>query len=104
MSAAQNPFQGRELEAAKDLVTRFADMKREIGKVIVGQEEVVDQLMIALLARGHCLLVGVPGLAKTLLIRTISEVLDLAAFGLVFLGAVLEVARVRRPSLKASQA
>ena len=77
MSAAQNPFQGRELEAAKDLVTRFADMKREIGKVIVGQEEVVDQLMIALLARGHCLLVGVPGLAKTLLIRTISEVLDL---------------------------
>ncbi|HET6511913.1 MAG TPA: AAA family ATPase [Candidatus Kapabacteria bacterium] len=52
-------------------------MKREVGKVIVGQEEVVDQLMIALLARGHCLLVGVPGLAKTLLIRTISEVLDL---------------------------
>ncbi len=75
--AAQNPFQGRELEAAKELVTRFAEMKREIAKVIVGQEEVVDQLMIALLARGHCLLVGVPGLAKTLLIRTISEVLDL---------------------------
>src|SRR5688500_12285273 len=77
MSAAQNPFQGRELEAAKELVSRFAAMKREIGKVIVGQEEVVDQLMIALLARGHCLLVGVPGLAKTLLIRTISQVLDL---------------------------
>src|SRR6478609_4094016 len=75
--AAQNPFQGRELDAAKELVTRFAEMKREVGKVIVGQEEIVDQLMIALLARGHCLLVGVPGLAKTLLIRTISEVLDL---------------------------
>lgn len=73
----KNPFEGRELEAARDLVSRFAEMKREIGKVIIGQEEVVDQLMIALLARGHCLLVGVPGLAKTLLIRTISQVLDL---------------------------
>jgi MoxR-like ATPase len=68
---------GREIEAAGDLVQKFQELKREVGKVIVGQEAVIDQLMIALLARGHCLLVGVPGLAKTLLIRTVSDVLHL---------------------------
>jgi MoxR-like ATPase len=68
---------GGEIEKAKQLVTGFQSLKREIGKVIVGQETIVDQLLIALLARGHCLLVGVPGLAKTLLIRTLSDVLDL---------------------------
>jgi MoxR-like ATPase len=52
-------------------------IKEEIGKVIIGQDEIIDQLLISLLARGHCLLVGVPGLAKTLLIKTLSEVLDL---------------------------
>ncbi len=49
----------------------------EISKVIVGQHEVIDQLLIALLANGHCLLVGVPGLAKTLLISTLARVLEL---------------------------
>ncbi len=68
----------REIEAAGDLVQKFQELKREVGKVIVGQEAVIDQLMIALLARGHCLLVGVPGLAKTLLIRTVSDVLRLS--------------------------
>jgi MoxR-like ATPase len=68
---------GREIEAAGQLVQKFRDVKREVAKVIVGQDAVIDQLMIALLARGHCLLVGVPGLAKTLLIRTVSDVLDL---------------------------
>ncbi|HYM21415.1 MAG TPA: MoxR family ATPase [Candidatus Kapabacteria bacterium] len=52
-------------------------MKSEIAKVIVGQTDVIDDLLIALLARGHCLLVGVPGLAKTLLISTLARVLDL---------------------------
>ena len=52
-------------------------IKEEIGKVIIGQDEIVDQLLISLLSRGHCLLVGVPGLAKTLLIKTLAEVLDL---------------------------
>ncbi len=69
---------GRELEAASDLVGRFQAMKREVAKVIIGQEAVIDQLTIALLARGHCLLVGVPGLAKTLLIRTLADVLHLS--------------------------
>ena len=69
---------GRDLEAASDLVQKFQSLKREVAKVIIGQEDVIDQLMIALLARGHCLLVGVPGLAKTLLIRTLADVLHLS--------------------------
>ena len=64
------------------LVGKLSDnisaIKQEIGKVIVGQTDVVDQLLISLFARGHCLLVGVPGLAKTLLIRTLSESMDLS--------------------------
>jgi MoxR-like ATPase len=55
----------------------YAALRKEIAKVIVGQETIVEQLLITLLARGHCLLVGVPGLAKTLLIRTLAQVLDL---------------------------
>ncbi|MEX2286850.1 MAG: MoxR family ATPase [Planctomycetaceae bacterium] len=53
-------------------------MREEIGKVIIGQQEIVDQLLIALFSRGHCLLVGVPGLAKTLLVSTIAQILQLA--------------------------
>src|SRR5207237_8245284 len=50
---------------------------QEIKKVIIGQDKVIEELLIALLARGHCLLVGVPGLAKTLLISTLANVLHL---------------------------
>ncbi|MBN2601323.1 MAG: AAA family ATPase [Candidatus Marinimicrobia bacterium] len=49
----------------------------ELGRVIIGQREIIDQLLISLLCQGHCLLIGVPGLAKTLLIKTLSRVLDL---------------------------
>jgi MoxR-like ATPase len=49
----------------------------ELRKSIVGQDEVVDQVLIALFTGGHCLITGVPGLAKTLLIKTIAEILDL---------------------------
>ncbi len=66
-----------DVRAVEMLKSAFAELKAEIAKVIVGQNEVVEQLIVALLARGHCLLVGVPGLAKTLLIRTISRALDL---------------------------
>ncbi len=59
------------------LVEKLNDLKKEIGKVIVGQEEVIDQLIITLLAGGHALLEGVPGLAKTLMIRTLSQAMDL---------------------------
>jgi len=50
---------------------------KEIAKVIIGQDEIIDHLLLSLLSRGHCLLVGVPGLAKTLIIKTLADVLDL---------------------------
>src|SRR5690348_9391973 len=53
-------------------------LRTEIGKVIVGQERVVEELLIAMLAGGHCLLVGVPGLAKTLMVRTLADTLSLS--------------------------
>jgi MoxR-like ATPase len=66
-----------DVEKIQQLAANINQVKREIGKVIIGQKEIIDQLLISLLARGHCLLVGVPGLAKTLLIRTLSSSLDL---------------------------
>lgn len=60
-----------------ELTARLDDLKKEIGKVIVGQQETIDQLLISFLAGGHALLEGVPGLAKTLMIRTLSSAIDL---------------------------
>src|SRR4029453_327105 len=62
----------RDLEAARELAEARRTLMAEIGKRIVGQTDVVDHLLIALFARGHCLFVGVPGLAKTLLIQTLA--------------------------------
>jgi MoxR-like ATPase len=67
-----------DVESVKKLQESYNAIRSEIAKVIVGQDPIVEQLLISLLARGHCLLVGVPGLAKTLLIRTLAEVLDLS--------------------------
>jgi len=66
-----------DVRLVEELNSSVKKIKAEIAKVIIGQEEIIDQLLISLLARGHCLLVGVPGLAKTLLIKTLSGVLDL---------------------------
>ncbi len=66
-----------DIEAVDNLHNAYSQIKSEIAKVIIGQDKVIEQLLIALLASGHCLLVGVPGLAKTLLISTLSRVLDL---------------------------
>ena len=66
-----------DLKAVEDLKSGYHALQGEIGKVIVGQSEVIEQLLVALLSNGHCLLVGVPGLAKTLLISTVARVLDL---------------------------
>jgi len=66
-----------ETEAVQHLKKSVDAIRSEIAKVIIGQEQIIEQLLISLLARGHCLLVGVPGLAKTLLIKTLAEVLDL---------------------------
>jgi MoxR-like ATPase len=66
-----------DVELIGKLSASVAEIKSEIAKVIVGQNEIIDNLLISLLSGGHCLLVGVPGLAKTLLIKTLAEVLDL---------------------------
>ncbi|HAB53926.1 MAG: AAA family ATPase [Ignavibacteria bacterium RIFOXYB2_FULL_35_12] len=66
-----------DVQLAERLSESVKKIKNEIAKVIVGQDEIIDQLLISLLSRGHCLLVGVPGLAKTLLIKTLAEVIDL---------------------------
>ncbi len=66
-----------EVEAADALKQAYQNIKAEIGKVIVGQDEVVKSVLISIFSNGHCLLVGVPGLAKTLLVQTIARVLDL---------------------------
>src|SRR5262249_35742264 len=68
----------RDLEAAREVAEARRAIVSEIGKRIVGQEAVIEHLLIALFARGHCLFVGVPGLAKTLLIQTLSDVLALS--------------------------
>lgn len=65
-------------ENIDQLVQHYKSLKTEIHKVIVGQDEVVDQVLISIFSRGHCLLVGVPGLAKTLLVNTISDCLGLS--------------------------
>ena len=67
-----------DLEAVEQLSRAYKVMAAELGKVIVGQEEVVEQVLTAMFCQGHVLLVGVPGLAKTLLVRTISDVLHLS--------------------------
>ena len=65
------------LELAKELVKTKSRIATEIRKVIVGQDEVIENLLTALFCKGHCLFVGVPGLAKTLLVNTLARVLNL---------------------------
>ncbi len=67
-----------DLDAVRRLRDGFNDIKRQLSRVIVGQDEVIEELLIALFSRGHCILEGVPGLAKTLMISTLSKSLSLA--------------------------
>lgn len=67
-----------DVQALDQLVQDYQSLKSEIHKVIVGQEKVVDEVLISIFSKGHCLLVGVPGLAKTLLVNTISEALGMS--------------------------
>ena len=69
---------GPDVKAAEYLALTCRELQRELGKVIVGQHEVIEELLIAILARGHCLMQGVPGLAKTLLISTVAQAMDLS--------------------------
>ena len=66
-----------DAKAIDALVTRYKDLKKEIGRVIIGQNEVVDQIIISIFTGGHALLIGVPGLAKTLMVNTIAQALGL---------------------------
>ncbi|MDR9373811.1 MAG: MoxR family ATPase [Schleiferiaceae bacterium] len=68
----------QDVEAVKLLGQKYQQLRDEIGKIIVGQREVVDLLLLSILCRGHSLLVGVPGLAKTLLVNTTAEALGLS--------------------------
>jgi len=67
-----------DVESVDAFVVKYNELKNEIAKVIVGQDEVVRDVLISIFSRGHCLLVGVPGLAKTLLVNTIADVLGLS--------------------------
>jgi MoxR-like ATPase len=66
-----------DLAAVQKLADSYLQVTRELGKTIVGQQRVIEELLIAMLAGGHCLLVGVPGLAKTLMVRTLADTLSL---------------------------
>ena len=63
--------------AVKQLVTKYNELRKEIKKIIVGQDEVVEQVLISIFSGGHALLIGVPGLAKTLLVHTVADALGL---------------------------
>lgn len=82
-ATAANPLMGGAAPSASDVeaIARLGEarkkLKEEIRKVIVGQEHIVDDLLTSLFARGHCLMIGVPGLAKTLMVKTIAQAIDL---------------------------
>ena len=76
--AAPRIAQKDDLEAVKSLNAAYKKMAEQVARVIVGQSEVVEQVLVAIFCRGHALLVGVPGLAKTLLVSTISQLLHLS--------------------------
>src|SRR4051812_45518734 len=67
-----------DVEAADAFVVKYKELSAEIGKVIIGQNDTVKNVLISIFSRGHCLLIGVPGLAKTLLVNTIADVLGLS--------------------------
>src|SRR5262245_18993461 len=67
-----------EAQAVRELSVAYEQMSEQIGRVIVGQKNVAEQLLMALFSRGHCLLEGVPGLAKTLLVSTVAKILHLS--------------------------
>jgi len=71
------PLQQDDIAAVERLRDAFNGLKAELGKVIVGQQTVLEELLVAIFAKGHCLLIGVPGLAKTLMIHTLADALNL---------------------------
>jgi len=76
--SAQEWREERDVRQAEELVRAHAAIRAEIGRVIVGQERVIEELLTSLFTSGHCLLIGVPGLAKTLLVATLAQALHLS--------------------------
>ena len=72
-----NNQENKDVELVQQLVSKYDQTKTEISKVIVGQDQVVKQILSTIFVGGHALLIGVPGLAKTLLVNTISKILGL---------------------------
>src|SRR5512143_3755895 len=70
--------EGQDVRQAEELVRAQAAVREQIGRVIVGQGQVVEELLTSLFTSGHCLLIGVPGLAKTLLVSTLAQSLHLS--------------------------
>ena len=75
--AATPPLAQGDLEAIQKLRDAYQNIKQQLARVIVGQDQVIEELLIALFSRGHCILEGVPGLAKTLMISTLAKCLSL---------------------------
>jgi MoxR-like ATPase len=88
LAAAEAPTQTPSSAQSDAVIAQFKEARDhvlgEIGKVIVGQREVLNQMLVALFARGHCLLIGVPGLAKTLMVRTLGSAIDLESCRIQF--------------------
>ena len=78
MSNTPDTLSADDQQRAQKLVAACNNIRSEVARVIVGQQEVVEQLLIAILARGHCLLEGVPGLAKTLMVRSLADAMTLS--------------------------
>ena len=78
MSTDNDQFSSADQERAVRLVEACGRVRDQVGRIVVGQEAVIEQLLIAILARGHCLLEGVPGLAKTLMVRSLAESMQLS--------------------------
>lgn len=77
MQLKENNVSSSDVELVEELQKSVAAVKKEIAKVIIGQDDIIDKIIVGFLCNGHCLLIGVPGLAKTLLIKTIASALDL---------------------------
>src|SRR5678816_3120557 len=73
-----SPDEREDLARLERLRAAYEAMRSEIGRVVIGQDAVIEELLVAVFARGHCILVGVPGLAKTLLVSTLSRILSLS--------------------------
>src|SRR5471030_3293517 len=77
LTTETNPAVEADRQAVERLIAGRAQIETELAKVIVGQKEVIEQILIALFAGGHCLLTGAPGLAKTLLVKSIAQIFHL---------------------------